>query len=118
MQTRALPPTHIDTWLAAHPAWTVVTSPRPDDPEEARTELTRVFRCATFADALAFMQAAAPFIGQTDHHPRWENTYRTVTVWLSTWSLGHTVSTLDLALAEHLDAVFSMRTSAPEPRGD
>lgn len=107
MPTRALPPSELDAWLSAHPAWTVVTSPRPDEPEEARTELTRVFRCATFADALAFMQAAAPFIEEADHHPRWENVYRTVTVWLSTWSLRHRVSTLDLALAERLDVVFA-----------
>lgn len=114
MQARALSSNEVDRWLSEHPAWTVVTSPRRDEPEKARTELTRVFRCATFADALAFMQAAAPFIEQTDHHPRWENTYRTVTVWLSTWSLGHTVSTLDLALADHLDAVFNTITPAPE----
>ena len=107
MPTRALPPNELDAWLSAHPAWRVVTSPRPDEPEEARTELTRVFRCATFADALAFMQGAAPFIDETDHHPRWENVYRTVTVWLCTWSLGHRVSTLDLALAKHLDGVFA-----------
>lgn len=107
MRTRPLSSSETDEWLTTRRAWTVVTSPRPEEPEQARTELTRVFRCATFADALAFMHGAAPFIDETDHHPRWENVYRTVTVWLCTWSVGHRISTLDLALAEHLDDVFA-----------
>lgn len=96
----------LQPWLDAHPLWTVVSSPQPGDAGRTRTELTRAFRFSTFLDAMAFMQAAAPFIDQFDHHPRWENVYRTVTVWLTTWDQGHTISSRDIVLAEHLDTVF------------
>jgi pterin-4a-carbinolamine dehydratase len=52
------------------------------------------------------MQAAVPHIKQLKHHPRWENVFRTVTVWLSTWDTGHVISKLDFDLARHLDALF------------
>jgi pterin-4a-carbinolamine dehydratase len=42
-----------------------------------------------------------------DHHPRWENIWRTVTVWLSTWDIGHKVSRLDLELAQYFEALWA-----------
>lgn len=100
-------PDELDAWLTAHPAWTVSATPRPDMPGATRTELSRAYRFRTFTDALGFMVSAAPFIDRTDHHPRWENAHRTVTVWLSTWDANHAISARDLALAEHLDTVFA-----------
>jgi len=41
------------------------------------------------------------------HHPRWENQWRTVTVYLSTWDLNYRISELDVQLAARLDRVAS-----------
>jgi pterin-4a-carbinolamine dehydratase len=43
---------------------------------------------------------------KAQHHPRWENQWRTVTVYLSTWDIGYRVSALDIALARTLDALY------------
>lgn len=102
---RALSPPEIQRWLATHAGWTVASSPLPGERATTRTELTRTYGFPTFDAALGFMRMAAPFIDRTNHHPRWENSFRRVTVWLSTWDLGHVVSTLDVDLAEHLDLV-------------
>jgi len=104
-QPRALTPDELQQGLATCPNWTIVTSPLPDEPQTTQTELRRSFRFATFNQAMAFMQAAIPFIDEMNHHPRWENAHRNVTVWLSTWDIGHAVSNLDFDLARHLDAL-------------
>ena len=104
-QPKALTRDELLQSLATCPNWTIVTSPLPDEHPKVRTELCRAFRFATFGQAIAFMQAAVPFIDQLNHHPRWENAHRTVTVWLTTWDIGHAVSNLDFELARHLDAL-------------
>ena len=113
-QPRALTPDELQQGLATCAGWTIVTSPLPDEPTKLRTELRRAFRLSTFGQAIAFMQAAVPFIDELNHHPRWENAHRNVTVWLSTGDIGHAVSNLDFDLARHLDALAArMNGGAP-----
>jgi pterin-4a-carbinolamine dehydratase len=93
--------------LAAELAsWTVVTTPLPEKPGATRAELYREFRFQSFRDAMAFMARIAPFCDATDHHPRWENAYRTLRVWLTTWDAGQRVTDRDVALARHIDHAF------------
>lgn len=40
------------------------------------------------------------------HHPRWENIWRTVVIWLSTWDIGHKPSQLDLDLAREVERIY------------
>lgn len=89
--------------LAQLPKWQIVSSTLPKAPNRQRYELYRAFEFASFEDAMSFMAQATPFITQLDHHPRWENLWRTVSVWLSTWDIGHQPSVLDLELASYLD---------------
>lgn len=96
----------IQQQLAALPNWRVVTSPLPGEYPKTRTELTRRFRFSSFAAAIAFMEGCVTHINQIEHHPRWENVFKTVTVWLSTWDTGHVVSKLDFELAAYLDTAF------------
>jgi pterin-4a-carbinolamine dehydratase len=95
--------------LVTTPGWMLVTSPLPDDASKTRTELHRSFRFGSFDEALAFMQSAAPFINRTNHHPRWENAFKTLNVWLSTWDSGHVVSAKDFDLAQHLNQLWDER---------
>ena len=106
-QPRALTDDEIREGLALRPGWKLVSSQLPDDESKVRTEICRTIRFASFEQALEYMQAAVPFIGTLNHHPRWENVYRTLTIALSTHDVGDRVSALDFELATHFDALSS-----------
>jgi pterin-4a-carbinolamine dehydratase len=46
------------------------------------------------------------FCDDANHHPRWENVYRTLWINLSTWDIGHRISQFDLMLASRIDREF------------
>jgi pterin-4a-carbinolamine dehydratase len=79
------------------------------------TDLHKVYEFASFEDAVAFIGTASPYITRVQHHPRWENVWRTVSVWLSTWDIGSRISPLDVELAGHLDEV-RLRYPPPRPK--
>ena len=72
-----------------------------------------MFEFASFEDAIAFMGGAARRISEMDHHPRWENIWRTVSVWLTTWDIGQKPTELDLQLARYLE---ELRSTFPPPK--
>lgn len=64
--------------------------------------IARDFSFASFSEAFAFIARTALLAERMDHHPDWSNSYRNVSVRLTT----HTakgVSELDLAFARELD---------------
>jgi pterin-4a-carbinolamine dehydratase len=71
-----------------------------------RAELKRVYEFRSFEDSIVFMNSAVKHISVVQHHPRWENLWRTITVWLTTWDIGHRPSIFDVQLARHLDDMF------------
>lgn len=69
--------------------------------------LHRVYEFKSFDLAFKFMNdAVVQFISQQDHHPRWENTYNRLEVWLSTFNLNGEVSTRDSCLARNLEGLW------------
>jgi pterin-4a-carbinolamine dehydratase len=96
----------LDSELKALPGWEPVESIIPGDYPRSRQELRKVYVFQSFKAAIAFMSAAVSFINQLKHHPRWENQWRTVTVYLSTWDIGHRISKLDVELARRLDQAY------------
>jgi pterin-4a-carbinolamine dehydratase len=72
-----------------------------------RTELYREYRFKSFLDATRFMAGVSPEIDEGQHHPRWENIWSTVRVWLSTWDIEFQPSSFDIQLAKKLDAAYS-----------
>lgn len=96
----------LDEALAKLPKWEPIESSIPRDYPNTRQELRRVFVFKSFEKAIAFMTAAVVPISKAVHHPRWENQWRTVIVYLSTWDIGNRISKLDVALAHELDAVY------------
>lgn len=99
--------------LSSLPGWEAVESAVPGDYPKTRRELRRAYRFKSFLNAVDFMSSAARICDQAVHHPRWENQWRTVTVYLSTWDIGHRISEFDVKLARLLDLHFS---SAPGAR--
>jgi pterin-4a-carbinolamine dehydratase len=69
--------------------------------------IAREYRFKTFRDAVKFMSTAAPGCDIANHHPDWENVWRTVRVRLTTWDIGHRVSDRDIQLAKYLDKVYA-----------
>jgi pterin-4a-carbinolamine dehydratase len=87
--------------------WEVARSAVPEEPVLERVELHKEYRFDSFSDVIDYMQQARPFIEEANHHPRWENIYSTLRVFLTTWDIGHRISYLDVMLAGHLDRTFA-----------
>jgi len=96
----------IQQQLSALSRWKVATTALSGNPHQVRKELVRGFSFSSFEGAIAFMQAAVPHINEANHHPRWENSHKTVSVWLSTWDEGNTITQRDIDLAMYLDGLF------------
>ena len=75
--------------------------------KEENQVLLKTFTFASFEEAMQFMQNAAPFISETDHHPTWSNTYNRVEVKLTTHDAGNKVTEKDYNLSRILDEVYS-----------
>jgi len=87
--------------------WEKVVSTFPANPKKFRTELFRQYQFKTFRDAIEFMNQVVSGCEVLNHHPRWENIWRTVSVYLTTWDIDYTISDRDLQLAKYFDKAFS-----------
>jgi pterin-4a-carbinolamine dehydratase len=96
----------ISSALEAWSGWTIGDSDVPGREPLKRTEFRKAYEFRSFEDAMSFMTAATQHISAVGHHPRWENIWRTVTVWLTTWDIGYKPSKLDLELAIELDKLY------------
>ncbi|MCC5598393.1 4a-hydroxytetrahydrobiopterin dehydratase [Nostoc favosum] len=87
--------------------WKKVVSPLPEDPTKVRIEIFRQYNFQTFRHAIEFMNQVAPGCDIALHHPRWENVWRTVRVYLTSWDIDHQISDRDIQLAKYFDKAFS-----------
>lgn len=60
----------------------------------------------SFKKAMQFMYELTSYINQMQHHPTWENTWRTVVVTLTTWDIGNRVTIWDIEMAKHFDEFY------------
>jgi pterin-4a-carbinolamine dehydratase len=106
-KTMAVPWDVLETEVAQRlPNWRIEISDDIDNLHYKRVELVRDFDFESFEKAMEFMQVVAKHAGEIDHHPRWMNLWRTVTVWLSTWDAGRRVTALDVQLAQYLERKY------------
>ena len=96
--------------------WKLLSGPLPEEPAQLRVELHRTFVFRTFLDVLKFMTEVADFCDKANHHPRWENIFRTLRVYLTTWDIGHRVSQLDIQLAQYFDRTYQKYRDLPVRR--
>lgn len=94
----------LDTELTT---WKPISSQVPEDNSQIRVELFREFKFKSFVAAVGFMNLVAPGCDILNHHPRWENVWKTVRVFLTTWDIGHRISDRDVQLARYLDCAYS-----------
>ena len=87
--------------------WEKLVNPDPETFGAVRTELFREYTFATFSDAIHFMSELAPGIDIAQHHPRWENIYTKLRVYLHSWDIGYRISDQDIQLAIYFDKAYS-----------
>lgn len=73
--------------------------------QEKDKELYRAFEFKNFKDAFDFMTKVATLAEAQDHHPRWQNEYNMVEIWLSTHSEDK-VTDKDRKLAAAIDKIL------------
>ncbi len=88
-------------------AWSKVVSPLPEDTQQVRIELFREYKFRSFQNAIGFMNQVAPGCDMANHHPRWENLWKTVRIYLTTWDIGHRISDRDVQLARYFDRAYA-----------
>lgn len=97
-------------------AWKKTVSPLPEDTSKVRVELFREYRFKSFQEAIHFMVQVAPGCDIAQHHPRWENLWRSVRVYLSTWDIDHRISDRDIQLARYFDRAYADFAVAPQEK--
>lgn len=107
LHIKALTPAELNQELRSLPGWDPVESLMPNDYPKPRQELRKAYMFDSFEEAVRFLGAAAGHVSHANHHPRWENLWRSVTVYLSTWDIGFHISQLDVQLARILDRVYA-----------
>src|SRR5258707_346259 len=69
-------------------------------------QLYKEFKFDNFKDAFAFMTNVAVVAEKMQHHPRWENEWNKVRIWLSTHDAGDTVTAKDEEFAAAIDKLM------------
>jgi pterin-4a-carbinolamine dehydratase len=88
------------------PQWSMRKGPARGKPELEGVYLHRDLTFKRFRHVMPFMTAVADFADKANHHPQWENIFRTVSIDLTTWDIEHRISSLDLMLASFIDRTY------------
>lgn len=83
--------------------------------QETKNGLYKEFTFVDFAEAFDFMQKVADYAEKAEHHPRWENEWNTVKVWLFTHS-ENAVTDKDRALATFMDELVAKDEAQKQPQ--
>ncbi|MEM6340330.1 MAG: 4a-hydroxytetrahydrobiopterin dehydratase [Pseudomonadota bacterium] len=72
--------------------------------QEGRDAIAKTFVFNDFVDAFGWMTRVAIWAEKWDHHPEWDNVYKTVNVLLTTHDVGG-LSALDVKMARKMDSL-------------
>ena len=67
--------------------------------------ITKTFIFTNFIEALGWMVKVGVWAEKLNHHPEWDNVYKTVNVLLTIHDKG-TVTNLDVTLAQKMDNIY------------
>ncbi len=73
--------------------------------QETNNELHKRFVFKDFKEAFGFMTEVAALAESRQHHPRWQNQWNKVDIWLSTHEAGNAITKKDHQLAAAIDAL-------------
>jgi ribonuclease HI len=74
--------------------------------QETKHGLYKQFTFINFQEAFDFMKQVAAIAEAQNHHPRWENEWNVVKIWLSTHSQGNQITAKDRRLAAAIDGLI------------
>ncbi len=74
--------------------------------QETKHGLYRQFNFDNFKQAWVFMTQVAALAEEFQHHPRWENEWSVVQIWLITHEGGKNISDKDHQMAQAIDALY------------
>jgi len=83
--------------------------------QETDHGLYKQFNFENFKEAWAFMTKVATLAEEYQHHPRWENEWSVVQIWLITHEGGKKVTDKDRQMADAIDALIEKRANTPSP---
>jgi ribonuclease HI len=75
--------------------------------QETNHGLYKQFNFENFKEAWAFMTKVAELAEEFQHHPRWENEWSVVQIWLITHEGEHKITDKDHQMAEAIDALVT-----------
>lgn len=88
--------------------------------QETKHGLYKQFNFTDFKEAFAFMEKVAALAEQMQHHPRWENEWSVVQIWLITHEANSNITQKDHDLAAAIDGLLKEGVSvdkwAPTPQ--
>ena len=67
--------------------------------------ITKTFIFTNFIEALGWMVKVGVWAEKLNHHPEWDNVYKTVNVLLTTHDKG-AITNLDVTLAQKMDTIY------------
>ena len=67
--------------------------------------IAKTFIFTNFIEALGWMVKVGVWAEKLNHHPEWDNVYKTVNVLLTTHDKG-TITNLDVTLAQKMDTIY------------
>ena len=73
---------------------------------DGRDAISKTFVFKNFVEAFGWMTQVAIWAEKLNHHPEWDNVYKTVNVTLTTHDVGG-LSALDIKLARQMDSLFA-----------
>jgi ribonuclease HI/pterin-4a-carbinolamine dehydratase len=83
--------------------------------QETKHGLYKQFNFENFKEAWAFMTKVAALAERYQHHPRWENEWSVVQIWLITHDAGKKITDKDRELAAAIDALLEDAAPPVEP---
>jgi ribonuclease HI len=86
--------------------------------QETKHGLYRQFNFDDFKHAWSFMQQVAELAEELQHHPRWENEWSVVQIWLITHEGGQAITDRDRQMAEAIDALYAREAPQGELAAD
>jgi ribonuclease HI len=85
--------------------------------QETKHGLYKQFNFENFKEAWAFMTKVAALAEEHQHHPRWENEWSVVQIWLITHDSGSKITDKDHQMAEAIDAIAEGEKPVENPNG-
>ena len=86
--------------------------------KETKHGLYKQFNFENFKQAWAFMEAVAELAEEFQHHPRWENEWSVVQVWLITHEGGKVITDKDHEMADAIDEIYAKKAPPGEKLAD